>query len=252
MMSNSRTRYHLLDEIRGLMVLCMIFFHGFYLGGYAFDIDFLKELYLFFLPVEPLFAAAFIFICGFCTYLSRSAFKRAAEILLVAYGITFAAYLMTFFGMNELILFGVLPLMGYCTLIAAFFKRWLIRPSGRVLAGVCILLFLITYNLPEGRVSLFAYEIPRKLYDIGYLFWLGFPSSSFMAGDYFPLIPWMFIFFAGFFSATASKGKLPNFFEKSRVKPFSFFGRRALICYIIHQPLWYGIFYLAQFVGLIK
>lgn len=251
-MSENRVRYHILDELRGFMVVCMIFFHGFYLGGYAFGISFFAKLYDFFLPVEPIFAAAFIFICGFCTYLSRSNFKRVIAIFVVAYGVTLVTYIMTFFGMNELILFGVLHLMGFCTLFAVIFKKWLVRLPGAVFAAAFLLLFLAAYDLPEGRLVLLAYDLPRSLYSSNNLFWLGFPSASFSAGDYFPLIPWMFIFFSGFFTATATRGKLPRFFERSIIKPFSFLGRHALICYIIHQPLWYGIFYLLTILGIIK
>ena len=125
-MSENKIRYHLLDELRGFMVLCMVFFHGFYLGGFAFCIEFLADMYFFFLPLEPVFAAGFIFICGLCTNFSRSPLKRGALALAAGFAVTAVTLLMTLFGVNEPIYFGILHLLGLCLVLSAVLSMNLI------------------------------------------------------------------------------------------------------------------------------
>jgi uncharacterized membrane protein len=253
-MSENKVRYHLLDELRGFMVLCMVFFHGFYLGGFAFGIEFLADLYFFFLPLEPLFAAGFIFICGLCTNFSRSPLKRGVLALAAAFAVTAVTLLATLFGVNEPIYFGILHLLGLCLVLSAVLKKPLSKIKSPIVPSLLIILFLLFYNLPEGYFGIgsLTVEIPNSVYELGFLFPLGFPSQEFMSGDYFPIIPWAIVFFCGATFGNIIMGKLPQFFIKSRIKPFAFVGRNALLFYLIHQPLWYGIFYLLQFIGVIK
>ena len=83
-----KVRYHLLDEIRGFAVLCMIFFHGFYAVGMILDYRLAYTLIRIFDPAEPYFAALFIFISGVCSTLSSSNFKNFLRLALVAVGIS--------------------------------------------------------------------------------------------------------------------------------------------------------------------
>lgn len=236
------------------MVLCMVFFHGFYLGGFAFGIDFLAELYFFFEPLEPIFAAGFVFICGLCTKFSRSPLKRGFLALLAAFSVTAVTLIMTFFGVYEPIYFGILHLLGSCLVLTAAVKRVACKLSSPFIPAALFILFLLFYNLPDGYFGIgsLTVTVPETFYELGFLFPLGFPPHDFMAGDYFPIIPWGLMFFCGVTFANFINGKLPDFFLKSRLKPLSFIGRKALLFYLVHQPVWYGIFYLLQIIGVIK
>ena len=253
-MSENKVRYHSLDELRGFMVLCMVFFHGFYLGGFAFGIELLAEAYYFFEPLEPIFAAGFIFICGLCTKFSRSPLKRGALALAAGFAVTAVTLLMMLFGLNEPIYFGILQLLGVCLVLSAVLQKMLVKVKSFALPSALIILFLLFYNLPEGYFGIgnLTVTVPKFLYELGFLFPLGFPSGAFMSGDYFPIIPWSLVFFCGVTLANAINGKLPSFFEKSRIKPLSFIGRKALLFYLLHQPVWYGIFYLLKLMEVIK
>ena len=78
-----------------------------------------------------------------------------------------------------------------------------------------------------------------------YTFPLGFRSPDFASADYFPLLPWVFMFLAGtFLGRYAKAGKFPEFMYRSRVPFFSWIGRHALIIYVLHQPVIYGIMLL--------
>jgi uncharacterized membrane protein len=253
-MSQNKVRYHSLDELRGFMVLCMVFFHGFYLGGFAFGIEFLADIYFFFEPLEPIFAAGFIFICGLCTNFSRFPLKRGVLALIAAFAVTAVTLIMTFFGVNEPIYFGILHLLGVCLVLSAMLKKVLEKTGSPIIPSALFILFLLSYNLPEGYFGIgnLTVEVPNTVYELGFLFPLGFPPRYFSTGDYFPMIPWAIVFFCGATFGKTIKRKLPDFFEKSRIKPLSFMGRNALVFYLVHQPVWYGIFYLLQFVGVIK
>ena len=253
-MCENKVRYHLLDELRGFMVLCMVFFHGFYLGAFAFGIDFLADLYFFFEPLEPIFAAGFVFICGLCTKFSRSPLKRGILALAAGFTVTIVTLLMMLFGVYEPIYFGILHLLGVCLILAALIKRSPKNFSSPVIPSVLFILFLLFYNLPEGYFGIgsLTVMVPESVYELGFLFPLGFPPHDFMAGDYFPIIPWGLVFFCGVTFADVIKGKLPDFFVKKRIKPLSFIGRKALLFYLVHQPLWYGIFCLLQFIEVVK
>ena len=66
----------------------MVFYHGFFILGYFFDIGFLADAQVFFEPLQPVFACLFIFISGISSNLSRSNFKRGVRLLAIALGFT--------------------------------------------------------------------------------------------------------------------------------------------------------------------
>ena len=96
-MSNNtfKKRYHLLDELRGFAVVCMVFYHAFYLLAFSFNLNIGFTLLNFFTPLEPIFASFFIFLSGICSFLTRSNTKRGLKLLAVALSITLVtAYLL--------------------------------------------------------------------------------------------------------------------------------------------------------------
>ena len=84
----SKVRYAFLDELRGFMVVCMVVYHGLCLGSYTFGIKAMESVFKFFMPVEPLFAATFILLCGFCTVYSHSNLCRGLKLAAVALAVT--------------------------------------------------------------------------------------------------------------------------------------------------------------------
>ena len=96
----------------------------------------------------------------------------------------------------------------------------------------------------EGRFEdvLLGYDTPDALYETNWLAPLGFHNASFLSADYFPLLPWAFVFAAGtFIGRWAARGQFPKWMYPSRVPPLSWMGRHALILYIVHQPVIIGV-----------
>lgn len=243
-----KKRYHLLDELRGFAVLCMVFYHAFYLMAFSFESQIGLTLLNFFTPLEPIFAAFFIFLSGVCSFLTRSNFSRGIKLLLVAVGVTIAtAYLFPLLSLTGFeIYFGVLHLLATGMLLVALFKPMILKIPSYIGFAVSIILFFLTYNTQNGYLGFgnLAIELPEVLYEKN-LFVLGFFGSDFWSADYFPLLPWLFMFFAGaFIGKLENVGKFPNFLEKRLMPFFTFFGKRALIIYILHQPVIYGVFYV--------
>ena len=100
-----RRRIHFLDEVRGFDLILMVFFHGFYMLGWIYDVAFGRTLFQFFRPVQPLFAGLFIFICGISCYLSHSNARRGLILAGISVGISLFLYL---FMRDEMIWFGIL------------------------------------------------------------------------------------------------------------------------------------------------
>ena len=76
-----KKRIFFIDEVRGFSVSCMVFYHAFYILGTTFGYEWAKKLFGFFMPVQPLFAGLFIFICGISCSLSKSNLKRGLTLV---------------------------------------------------------------------------------------------------------------------------------------------------------------------------
>lgn len=245
---SSRRRIYALDELRGLSVFCMVFYHAFYSVGMIFKVDFFVSLLNFFMPAEPFFAAIFIIISGISSNLSRSNISRGIKLFAVAMAVTLVTWIAE---PAYIIKFGVLHMLSLSMLIYGFLHKPLSKLSrifGMIFFG---LLFILSYCVPSGFLGipgLFSLELPSELYSSSWLYPLGFPYSGFYSSDYFPLIPWLFAFLFGtYVGKYAAEERFPKFTYESRLPFFSFLGRHALIIYIAHQPVIFGIAYAVKF-----
>ncbi len=252
MAGTSKKRILLLDELRGFAVICMVFYHGFYLAAYLFQWEAAIWLFSFFQPAEPAFAGLFIWLSGIAALLTRSNLRRGIRLFLIALAINFATHALVWFGIDGLqIKFGILNLLSVCMLLAAALVPIIKRIPPMVGMLVSVILFLFTLHLEDGYLGLWHWTLPlpAQLNQWGnLLFPLGILPDNFYSADYFPLLPWIFLFFGGMsMGVWAANGKFPAFTYRSRIRPFAFVGRHALIIYILHQPILFGLFYLVQF-----
>ena len=84
-------------------------------------------------------------------------------------------------------------------------------------------------------------ELPPVLYSTSFLFPLGFPDSNFFSSDYFPLLPYLFLFLAGMFLARLP---LPQAFYQQHSRSLSLLGKNSLWVYLLHQPVIYAVLWL--------
>ncbi len=245
----SHRRIHFMDELRGFAVLCMVFYHAFFTLAYLYNQQWGLVLLNFFMPAEPFFAGLFIFISGISSDLSRSNLKRGLKLLGVALAVTLVTVL---FVRDEAIYFGILHFLAVCMILFGLTKSFFNKiPFWWGIAG-CVLLYILTRGISGGYFGFgnaLALHLPGVLYTTDWLAPLGMYSSTFASSDYFPLLPWMFVFLAGtFFGRFAAAEKFPRFTYQSHVPPLSFMGRHALIIYIVHQPVIYGVVWGIDFL----
>ncbi len=245
-MSETSRRIHLLDEIRGFAIVCMVFFHAFYTMSFMFRWEIGSVLLEFFMPAEPFFAALFILISGISSHLSHSNALRGARLAAVAALLTLVTVLLDkLFGMTgSAIYFGILHLLSAGMLLYAAIDRYFEKIPAWVTAPVCALLFAFTYNAQYGTLGFGAIsvELPDEL--VGQMAMYPFFTNArgFVSSDYFPIFPWIFIFFVGAALGRYFKqGKIPEFFYRSHFKPFAYCGRHSLVIYLAHQPIIYGV-----------
>lgn len=242
-------RIYLMDELRGFAVFCMIFYHGFYTVGFLFHIDLGIFFFKFFMPAEPFFAGLFMFISGIACNLSHSNLARGLKLLAIALGVTLVTWI---FLPADLILFGILHFLAVCMILCGLLKPSIDRiPYVWAPVAVCAVGYLFTMNIKNGTLGLTgALALPKILYSTNWLAPLGFYNSAFTSADYFPLLPWIFVFFAGVFIGKLAKaGKFPAFAYRPKVPPLSWMGRHALILYLAHQPVIYGACLLISYIS---
>lgn len=244
---NKKRRICLLDELRGLAVIAMVIYHIFYSMTFLFHMECAYPIMRTVYPYEPVIPIIFITICGICCTFSHNNLKRGLLVFAISAIITLATAI---FIPSQAIWFGILHFLGIAILIYALAEKTNILNKIPVNAGlfVSLILYIICYNIPKGYIGfipLFKIELPQELYSFYWLSFLGFPSADFTSGDYFPIIPNIFLFFFGIFSGKIiDNKKLPEFMYKKLCPPLDYIGKHALIIYVVHQPLIIGVLFI--------
>ena len=241
-MEQQKQRVWMIDEIRGIAIILMVVYHFFFDIVVLYGVD----IPAFYSPalniVRDLFAGLFIFISGTACRFSRNNLKRGVQCF--AFGMIMT-YVTAAVLPSESILFGILHLLGVCMILFAFTERYLDKVPLWAGIGVCVVLFALTYGMKDGYfgiAGLFELPHPEFLKQSGLFFPLGIIGNGFSSSDYFPLLPWIFVFLAGtFFGVPVKEGKMPSFFYKRHLPPLAFAGRHTLWIYLLHQPVLMGI-----------
>ena len=233
----SAARYGLIDTVRGIAVLNMIAYH------LCYDIFILYGVWDGFLSApwaivwERLICGTFIAVSGMSLHFSRHPYRRGITVNLCGLAITAVMLLVM---PSQAIWFGILNLLG-CAMILVYALRGVlerVRPSWGM--GLSLLLWALLYGVPDGYIGFFAVRIaalPEWLYHCRYLAPLGLPAADFISADYFPLIPWVFLFLCGWYlwpliERTGRRERL-----RPGVPVLDTVGRYSLI----HQPALYGV-----------
>lgn len=233
-------RYRLLDELRGLDLISMMLYHG------MWDVVFLFGVAQKWYTGRPGFAWqqsicwVFILLSGFCLPLGHHPFRRGAVVFGAGALVTAVTLL---FLPGDVVWFGVLTLLGSAMLLTAGLDPLLRRVPPAVGVALSALLFWGTYptmkgfwNLPGRRLAL-----PQALYASYATAYLGFMPKSFFSTDYFPLLPWLFLFWAGYFlHHLVGRGRLAPL-RRSVCPPLGWMGRHSLVLYLLHQPVILGV-----------
>lgn len=250
-MAEKKSRIHMLDEIRGFAIICMIFHHMFLDIGDVLGLKWGYDVFDALCKVQPLFWAIFIIISGICSVLSRNTIRRGAIVLACGGAVTLVTAvimpLLNFTGAE--IYFGILHCLGACMIITGLLMPLFNKVNYKVGAVISLVLFLFLWGLESGSLCFGLIKLPQSLYQYNITAPIGIHSSSFYSADYFPVIPWLFLFFFGYFVGRPFKeGKVPKYMLKSRSKFLSLVGRNSLWVYLAHQPVIYLVLFIIAII----
>lgn len=242
----NKNRLNLLDTIRGMAILGMIFIHV------SYDIPAIFGVYP---PYLGTFSyevfcqcvrITFIFLSGYCVFLGKKTLKRGLIVSAAGLLVTIVSIFI-----KEPIYFGVLTLIGACMLLGAALKKVITKKNATVLFFVFLLLFFLTIRIHNGYFGIYKHLVffyPSFFYSaknpvlMPVLAFLGFPGPTFSSADYFPLFPWFFLFLSGMsFYQWQGENLKQKKWMKRKLEPMNFLGKYSLLVYLIHQPLIYGI-----------
>ncbi len=240
--NTNKQRYHVLDLLRGILFINMAAYHFLYDWVYIFGQPFAfmgtQGAYIW----QQIVCSGFILLAGFCCSLSRKPAKNGVKIFLCGLLVTLVTAIAT---PDERILFGILHFMGLAYIITAGLAPLLHNIPRRVLAVVSLVLFAFTRGIYYGYFGIFQIELiplPDSLYQYPVLFLIGLPDAGFSSGDYFPLVPWLFLFWLGY--AIAPAVRKSNWFYTIahwQLPLCNWIGRNCLVLYMLHQPVIFGL-----------
>lgn len=235
-------RYNALDTLRGLLLVNMVLYHALYdlvyirgvpLGWYTGPVGYAWQQSI---------CWGFIFLSGFCFRLSHHPLRHGLTVLGAGVLVSLCTGLVM---PAESILFGVLYLLGLAGLIqCGVWWLWarLKLPPWPAWLGLSLsaLAFFLTRGVPQGYLGfqgLRLLELPGWLYQWDWLAVVGLPGPGFASSDYFPIIPWFFLYLCGYF-LWCLVGHKKRIMEKLKpgLRPLAFLGRHSLVVYLLHQP----------------
>ena len=183
----------------------------------------------------------FILLSGFCWSFSKNPLKQG---LIVSGGGIIVSIVTMVFSYESRIIFGVLTLIGAAALFLIPLKRYFEKIPAAI--GVCLmfLLFAVTYGVNNGFLGFFKVELvklPEVLYGNMFSTFWGFTEKYFFSADYFSVVPWVFLYFTGYFLCWLWRmKKLPDAKCLDRKIPIlTKIGKKSLIVYMLHQPIIY-------------
>ena len=233
-----RSRSGTLDSLRGLTLFSMIAYHLcwdlVYLRGlpWAWYNGFWARVW------QQSICCTFILLSGYCCQASRRPIRRG--LLSVCGGA--AVSLATALVMPEApIRFGVLTFLGAAALLTVPLRPLLVRIPPRLGLVLSFSLFLLFRDVNRGCLGFARMplaRLPAGLYRNLATAGLGFPGPGFSSTDYFPLLPWLFLFWTGFYLYRL-RPELPAL-PDLRLPGLSLVSRHSLLLYLLHQPVLYA------------
>jgi len=222
-----KIRLNELDSLKALALVMML------VSNFVSDLNFFKIMEV--SKGDPWWylarATASLFICisGVSYYLAnrkntdfRLVLKRTKKLLFWALVITFITY---FFQPDAYIRFGVLHLLALASIVAFPFVK-------KPIFGFLIGLLLFFLPLSSNPLSV----------------WFGLRETGFFAVDYFPLNPWLGLFFISMASAKFLYPEGKALTSINWPQKWLWLGKNTLLIYVFHQPFLIAILLLTGIV----
>ncbi len=238
----TKTRYYTLDMVRGFTLIHMIAYHALWDIVNMFEKDW---KWFWGIPGDiwqQYICWSFILLSGFCVSLGRNTCKKAVLLLLCGAVISLVTHIIV---PEDRVLFGVLTMIGSCTLFMASVGKLLKKVNPAWGMTLCFIFFLFFQNINKGYLGFFGWKwirIPESWYANMFTTYLGLPAPDFYSSDYFSVFPWFFLFLTGYFLYQVfEKNQWLHLLTRLRNRPLEWIGKHSLIIYMLHQPVIYLI-----------
>ncbi len=235
-------RYSLIDLLRGISIILMIAYHTIWdlVNIYDIKIEWFNSQTA--STLQMYIRCSFILISGFCWDMSRQKLRRSIIVISGALLISLATAV---FVPENAIIHGVLSLIGVGMLVTIPLDKLFKRLPAILGIVICLVLFVITYDTELGYFcigNLIEWKLPKVLYANTFTAFFGFQPNNFYSPDYVPFLPWIFLFWIGYFVYRIfERQDILKYLKISVIKPIEFLGRHSLSIYLLHQPIIYGI-----------
>lgn len=213
-------RYALLDELRGLDLVSMMLYHA------CWDMMFLFGIWMDWYIGWPgrlwqqSICWVFILLSGFCAPFGRHMLRRGVTVF--AAGALVTAVTLVFMPGNRVI-FGVLTFLGTAMLLTGVLEP------------------LLKKVMPAVGLGGWKLMLPQSLYANYFTAFFGFYPDWFYSADYFGLLPWLFLFWAGYYLHKAVGRRRMEPLRRPVCPALGWMGRHSLLLYLLHQPVIYGV-----------
>ena len=141
---------------------------------------------------------------------------------------------------SEVIWFGVLNCIGCAILLMIPLQPVIKKIPPYVGIVISLFLFFFFRDIQYGTLGFgpLSITLPESLYTAKLLTPLGFPYPGFRSSDYFPILPWFFLYLTGWFGNRIFL-RHPSWQTAAGTHvPFlTALGRKSLWIYLIHQPV---------------
>ena len=248
----TRKRLHLLDGIRGIVLISMVMYHFLWNMVYIYGARWTwyrsNAAYVW----QQSICWTFILLSGFCWSMGRNHIKRG---LMVFGGGALVTAVTMFVMPQNRVVFGVLTLIGSAMLLLIPLEKIGKKIPAEAGAGVSFALFLLFRNINRGYLGFEGVNIvklPDEWYRNLLTTYLGMPSADFYSTDYFSLLPWFFLFVTGYYLYHVCKKYhvLQWKILEKRIPFVDFLGKNSLLVYLLHQPILYGVLELLHGIGM--
>jgi len=231
-MEEKKKRIEIIDALRGFAVTLMVIHHALYNTTAFLDAPWWLYRNPVFDMLQALFIGLFLVISGVSSRFSRGNVERGSIVIVIAMLITYVTV-----RMEMPIYFGILHLLGFLMIFYGLTRKLWDNIPGKIAPFVYLVLITISIL---ARVYLSPVSDNLVLRDL--LSVLGWYQKGFVNFDKQVILPWIFIFLLGtWIGEYIREGRFPARFYEIKVPFFPFVGRNALLVYVLHQPILFGI-----------
>ncbi len=222
-------RFQVLDAWRTLAIVLMAAYH-FLFDLYIFGVTGAETMFCTPLNVlERFICCSFILLAGASARFSRNNLRRGLTVLGAGLAVELGAA-----AAGQTIRWGVLMLLGASMVLYHILGKHLQKLPPAALGWGSLVLFF------AARVWTEAVTV-----SVPWLYPLGFMAPGFFSADYFPLLPWFFLFLLGtVLGGWCLEHRDSRLLTLELPAALTWPGRHSLLIYVLHQPVLYGICYL--------